>query len=189
MKKFASPSFTWLACAALLACVPGLTACGGEEAPPTPTDNTEAAATGSDTDSGVLSGDHKAYGADLTSSAVITVDDLIARRHEYKDQTVAVEGLVIGVCAKRGCWMEIGGSDGKAVRFKVNDGEIVIPMSAKGSKVVAEGVWTHVFHTVEQLREMEQKHADEAGEEFDPESITEPVDYWQLKGLGAKIDV
>ncbi len=186
MKNTASPSFTWLA-AALLACIPGLTACGGEE---TPTEaNANPAAEGEITDTGILTGDSKAYGADLTSEAVITVDELLANRHSYRDQTVAVEGLVIGVCAKRGCWMEIGGSDGKAVRFKVNDGEIVIPMTAKGSKVVAEGVWTHVFHTVEQLREMRKKHAEEEGEEFDPSTVTEPLDYWQLKGLGAKIDV
>ena len=189
MKHTPSPSFTWIVRAALLACVPCLTACGGEESSDLPPANTQTPAVGISTDSGVLSGDTKDYGAELTSAKVITVDELLANRHSYKDQTVAVNGIVIGVCAKRGCWMEIGGSDGKAVRFKVNYGEIVIPMTAKGSKVVAEGVWTHVFHTVEQLREMEAKHAEEAGEEFDPESITKPIDYWQLKGLGAKIDV
>lgn len=182
MKQSASPFFAWIAPAMLLVLIPGLASCGGEE---TPADGgTEAAVT----DTGVASGDGKSYGNDLTVENVITVDELLEHRHSYKDQTVAVKGTIVGVCAKRGCWMNIGGSDGKAVRFKVNDGEIVIPVSAKGSQTVAEGVWTHVYQSVEQVREERKKHAEEAGEEFDPSTVTEPVDYWQLKGLGARID-
>lgn len=200
MKDSSSPSFHWIACAIALACFAGLTACGGEESPTegdvnSSTESGVSAESGVGpqdaaelADTGILSGDVKSYGADLASDKVITVDELLDNRHSYQDQTVAVRGLVVGVCAKRGCWINIGGSDGKAVRFKVNDGEMVFPMTAKGNNVVAEGVWTRIYYSVEQLREMEAKRAAEAGEEFDPETITEPYLAWQLKGLGAKID-
>ncbi len=169
------------------ACALSLFACGGEE---TPTGESGSGETEVVADSGTpdSSGDFKSYGTTLTGAEALTVDALLADRHIYLDQTVEVTGIVVGVCEKRGCWINIGGSDGKAVRFKVNDGEIVFPMSAKGSVVRAEGVWTRNVISVEQLREMEAKHAAEAGEDFDPETITEPIINWQLKGLGAKID-
>ncbi len=130
----------------------------------------------------------KAYGAELSGVDAVSVHDLLANRHSYVDKAVQVAGTVVGVCAKRGCWIEIGGNDGESLRFKVEDGEMIFPVSAKGSVVRAEGVWTKIYYSIEELRTMRAERAAEAGEEFDPETVTEPYLAWQLKGVGAEID-
>jgi hypothetical protein len=55
-------------------------------------------------------------------------------------KTVRIEGTVAAVCPMRGCWMDIAGDRGETIRIKVKDGEVVFPQTAKGKRVVAEGV-------------------------------------------------
>ncbi len=130
----------------------------------------------------------KAYGAELSLSDATTLTELLADRDAFVDKKIRVTGTVVGVCKKRGCWINIGAGEGEKVRFKVQDGVMVFPMSAKGSQVTAEGIWTKQVISVERLREMEAKHAKEEGEDFDPATITEPYIGYQLTGLGAVID-
>ena len=64
---------------------------------------------------------------------------------DYVGKTVRVDGVATAVCEMMGCWMAVAESDAKdapTVRLKVeHEGEIVFPMSAKGKKVSAQGVF------------------------------------------------
>jgi len=142
---------------------------GGAPPPPAPADETE-------------------YGAPLALTAVTPISSLLADWEAYEGKAVQVRGTVVGVCAHRGCWMDIAGTeDFQKVRFKVNDGEMVFPITDKGRVATAEGVVTKLVIPVEQLREAYAARAEAAGEEFDPASITEPQVVWQLQGTGARI--
>ena len=55
----------------------------------------------------VSASDGKAYGAPLTGTDTIKISELFARPDDYVGQTVRVEGLINGVCEKRGCWMSL----------------------------------------------------------------------------------
>jgi hypothetical protein len=128
------------------------------------------------------------YGEALTVAEATPISAILADKEAWIGKTVRVEGTVVGVCEARGCWIEIGGpGEGEKLRFKVEDGVMVFPMSAKGSAVAAEGVWTKISYTVEELRALRAEAAAEAGEEFDPATVTEPFLAWQLKGLGAEV--
>lgn len=132
------------------------------------------------------------YGKELTLTAVTPLAEVYTE--ESVGKRLRVEGIITGVCAKRGCWIEIGGEfkegeeASETVYFKVTDGEIVFPMSIMGSKVVAEGVLEELVSSIEEQREEGAKHAAEAGEEFDPESITEAEVSWLFTGIGARVD-
>ena len=126
------------------------------------------------------------YGAELDVTGSTPIADLYS--DEFVGQKVRVEGTIVNVCAKRGCWIEIGAEGGDTVIFKVNDGEIVFPMKAKGSQVVAEGMWGKTVVSIEEQREEGAKHALENGEEFDPASVTEAQVYWRMSGIGARVD-
>jgi hypothetical protein len=71
---------------------------------------------------------------------------------------------------------------------KVEDGVIVFPMSARGHRAVVEGVVEEVSLTLEEAIEQAKHHAEEQGLEFDPESVTGPTTYYQLRGIGAVIE-
>ncbi|MCB9892325.1 MAG: DUF4920 domain-containing protein [Planctomycetes bacterium] len=129
-----------------------------------------------------------AYGMGLTLTDFTKVDDILADPASFEGKRVLVKGNAVKVCEKRGCWVQIAGEEPfKAILVKVNDGEIVFPLSCRGKEVTVEGMVEKIETPVETLREAAKKKADEAGETFDPESITEPKITWRIKGLGAKI--
>jgi hypothetical protein len=87
----------------------------------------------------------KLYGKELTGSETVALSELMKNPDTYVGKTVRVEGLVVDVCAKRGCWMELAGDqEFQSIKIKVDDGVIVFPMEAKGKKAVAEGVFTRI---------------------------------------------
>jgi hypothetical protein len=99
---------------------------------------------------------------------------------DFVGKTIRVDGVATAVCEMMGCWMAVapeGEPAGKTVRLKVEDGVIVFPVSAKGKKVSAEGVFEVVGS--------DGDGAEAAGEhaQQDPKASTR----YQLKATGAII--
>jgi hypothetical protein len=133
-------------------------------------------------------GEGKAYGKELTESDIVPISKLLAAPDEFVGEQVKVEGRIVGVCAKRGCWMELAGDEEfQSMRIKVDDGVIVFPMEAKGHLAVAEGVFTKIELTLEQTQKMAQHECEERGEKYDAANVTEPGVIYQIAGLGAVI--
>lgn len=129
------------------------------------------------------------YGGDLKLEEQTKVSDIVSSPDEYLGKRVQIEGQVVGVCSKRGCWMDIAGDkDFEKLRVKVNDGEIVFPMEAKGKNAVVEGELYKVTITEEQQIKQAKHRAEHHGEELDLSKIKGPKYYYMLKGLGAEIE-
>jgi len=46
---------------------------------------------------------------------------------------VLIEGTIVDVCTNIGCWIELRGeASGQKIRVKVEDGEIVFPVTIRG---------------------------------------------------------
>jgi hypothetical protein len=130
----------------------------------------------------------KKYGADLSLSEKTEISKILADSESFVGKKVLVEGTVIGVCAKRGCWIELSGEkEYEKIRVKVNDGEIVFPMEAKGKKALVEG---EIFSLVVEGEgcggDCEgEEHKDEDKENCEHTKTTKKV--YMIKGLGAEI--
>ncbi len=121
-------------------------------------------------------------------SDTVLISDLLADPAKYIDQTVRVSGTVVGVCAKRGCWMDIASDkEFQTIQVKVTDGEIVFPMEIMGETAVAEGVFTGIPMTMEQTCNYLEHEAKCQGKEFDRESVEGPTTFYRLTGLGAVV--
>jgi hypothetical protein len=86
-------------------------------------------------------------GAGVALKEVTPIEDVIARPADFVGKTIRVDGVATAVCTHMGCWMAVapeGDAQGATVRVKVDDGVIVFPVTAKGSKVSAEGVFEAV---------------------------------------------
>ena len=130
----------------------------------------------------------KLYGSELVGEQVVTIAQVMDDPDSFNGKVVRVEGLVTDVCTKRGCWFEMAGDrPGMKMRFKVRDGDMVFPPSAKGQRAVAEGTVSVRTLSLEDTRKFEAHMAEDAGKEFDPESVTEPMVIIQLEGRGAVI--
>jgi hypothetical protein len=84
-----------------------------------------------------------------------------------------------------GCWMYLADDQGRKIRIKVNDGEIVFPNDGAGRIATAEGVFTKM--TREQLIEQAQDEAESSKRPFDPASIKSGTVEYQIQGTGAVI--
>lgn len=108
------------------------------------------------------------------------IKDVIAQPRDFVGKTIRIDGVATAVCAHMGCWMAIapdGDENGATVRLKVEDGVIVFPVSAKGKKVSAEGVFEAVGNSPESM-EAAGEHA-----KADPKASQQ----YQLKATGAVI--
>lgn len=136
-----------------------------------------------------VSGEGTAYGEGVGKGQPVKVSELLAHPDDFVGKHVRVEGLITDVCPKRGCWMELASDrEFETIRFKVEDGVIVIPMDAKGKRAEAEGVFTKIEITKEQALAHARHMAEEKGEAFDPEKAGDlPTVIYQLQGTGAVI--
>ena len=97
-------------------------------------------------------GDAAEYGDGVTLEEAVAVETLLGSPDDYLGKTVRVDGVITGVCKKRGCWMQVTNPEtGNGVRIKVDDGVIVFPYTAMGKKASAEGVFDAITLTPEQV--------------------------------------
>lgn len=127
------------------------------------------------------------YGAGLTQAEATTVSALHEDAEALEGKLVRVDGTVADVCPRRGCWIEVVDAGGASIRVKVNDGDIVFPLSAKGKHIAVEGTLEKIEMTEEEARDWKAHLAEEKGEEFDPSTVTGPEVMWRIKGTGAEI--
>ena len=130
----------------------------------------------------------KKYGAGVTVTETLSIAHVRARLDELQGKRVRIQGQVLDVCPKRGCWFEMAGDKpGEQMRFKVRDGVMVFPMSAKGKYAVAEGVVRKIPLNLEQTRRVLKHEAEEYGKPYDPSKVTAPITLVRLDGVGAVI--
>jgi len=130
----------------------------------------------------------KVYGEGVTGEDVVLVSDLLAKPDEFIGKTVRVKGTAVGVCAHRGCWINVSGDkEGETVRVKVQDGVIVFPPEIVGDTVIAEGVWTANELTMEQTKKICAAQAREEGKDFNEGEVTTCMTLYQITGTGAVV--
>ncbi len=135
----------------------------------------------------VLAAD-KVFGEGVGKAPLVKVSELLEHPEKWVDKPVRVEGLVTGVCKKRGCWMEIAGDkEFQSIRFKVQDGVMVFPAEVVGHRAEVEGTFVKVVLSKEQALARAKHHAEEHGEEFDPSSVEGPVTFYMIRGTGAVV--
>lgn len=87
--------------------------------------------------------DETTLGAGVSIKEATPIATILAAPDAFVGKTIRVDGVATAVCEDMGCWMSIASEADaeKTIRVKVEDGVIVFPMSAKGKKVSAEGVF------------------------------------------------
>jgi hypothetical protein len=120
-------------------------------------------------------------GAGVALKEATPIAQVTAKPEEFVGKTIRIDGVATAVCQEMGCWMSVAAEndlEGKTVRLKVEDGVIVFPVSAKGKKVSAEGVF-------EAIGAADEHGNEAAGEHAKKDSKAEKK--YQLKATGAII--
>ncbi len=138
--------------------------------------------------SSLLVGAETKVGKPLTAKESVAIATLLDKPADYVGKTVQVKGKVVEVCQAMGCWMYLADAQGKKIRVKVNDGEIVFPKDGAGRNATAEGVFTKLDLTREQAVERAREEAKDTGRKFDPASIKSGTVIYQIQGTGAVLE-
>jgi hypothetical protein len=129
------------------------------------------------------------YGQPITVQETTRVSDILDNPDQYIGKDVRVEGMIVEVCARRGCWMEIAGDrQYEKMKIKVEDGVIVFPLSARGKKALVQGKVEAVSMGIGEAKRYFAHQAREKGTTFDPSTVTGPVSFYQIRATGAVID-
>lgn len=138
----------------------------------------------------LLAEDVKKYGKEITSTKKVKVSEILENPKNYEGKKVLIEGTILNVCAKRGCWIELASDkEFETIRVKVKDGEIVFPMELKGKTALVEGE----FYSFEVELDAEcagkecGDHKKEGEEEGCEHGEKQVKTIYQIKGLGAEI--
>jgi hypothetical protein len=118
-------------------------------------------------------------GTGVTLKEATPIKSVIERPREYVGKSIRIDGVATAVCSHMGCWMAVapeGDDKAGTVRLKVDDGVIVFPVSAKGRKVSAEGVF-------EAVGDEESKEAAGEHQKHDAKASGQ----YQIKATGAVI--
>ncbi len=137
-----------------------------------------------------LAADAEIYGDGVTLEEATPIAKILADPDAYIGKTVRVEGGVLDVCPKKGCWIEIGDED-ENIRIKVDDGVIVFPAAAGGKIAAAQGEVEAIEMTRERYLDWLAHLAEEKGEAFDAASADVgdgPFRMIRIRGTGARIE-
>ena len=128
------------------------------------------------------------FGGVVDRTKLVEVADILAKPQSYLQQQVTVKGTVEAVCQKKGCWMQFAADTNQPTfRIKVKDGDMVFPVSAKGKTAYASGTLDPIEMDLESTREYLAHKAEEQGEDFDPQSVTEAITLYQLVPVAVEI--
>jgi len=129
------------------------------------------------------------YGKGVGNKEAVAISTIYDDPASYVGKSVTVEGLIVDVCSRRGCWMSLASDRAfETLRVKVADGEIVFPITARGKNAVVQGKIQEIKMTMEQAIEFKKHQAQESGKPFDPATVTGPVTLYQIYATGAVIN-
>ena len=111
---------------------------------------------------------------------------IMANPELYVDKSITVKGKIDKACKVKGCWADIVSGDEK-LRIKVADDVIVIPLYTIGHDAYATGVLKRYDYSLKKTIAYLEHMAKDAGEAFDPASVTEPMSFYQLQADGIRI--
>lgn len=135
-----------------------------------------------------LAAQEKKFGKALTLTQATKVSEIYASPEKFNGKRVMVEGPVVDVCAEMGCWLALGSDqEFQTIRFKVEDGVMVFPMSAKGMNARVEGVISVDVLTEAQQIAAGEEMAREKKTTFDPKKVKGPKTSIMIKGEGAVV--
>lgn len=133
--------------------------------------------------------DMQTYGEKPVLTEATMISAILESPEDFVGKKVLVKGKILDVCEKQGCWIDIAGDKpGQMIKVKVNDGEIVFPMSTKGKEAIAEGEVYKIEMNEEEAISYMEHVAEEKGATFDAASVSGPMTLYQVKGSGAMIE-
>ncbi len=111
------------------------------------------------------------YGDKISPEGAIKAEKIKETLGSNDSLSMKVEGKIVDVCQKKGCWMELALNDGENIRVTFKDYGFFVPKDAGGKTVIIDGYAYNDTTTVAELRH----YAEDGGKSKEEiEKINEP---------------
>lgn len=94
----------------------------------------------------------KSFGTGVNAGNLVPVSKMESAMGTLKTTEMKVEGQVVDVCKKKGCWMTLKMPSGEPIRVTFKDYAFFMPMDIVGKKVALDGIAKQQTISVETLR-------------------------------------
>jgi hypothetical protein len=123
------------------------------------------------------------YGSEIKATQAVPLDRILKNYEKYDDKDVVMEATVNKVCASKGCWMTLQGSN-KTFRVKFHDYSFFVPLSLMGKKVWVQGLIER-----DELSINETKHylEDAGASKEEIAKVTRPTFEYSIIAKGVKL--
>lgn len=134
---------------------------------------------------------YEGYGLDITPEGAVPIQAVAAEADAYTDRNIKVEGTIVKVCQKKGCWLTLdAGADQTPIRVNVDKEEdgaykFTFPKDIDGQRVVIEGYFEKKTISVDMLRHLAE---DDGASQEAIDAITEPKDEYWMTASGALVE-
>lgn len=116
---------------------------------------------------------YEVYGdSTITPEGAVDASELLAMLEGVDSIEAKVTGEVLGVCKKKGCWMDVDLGDGKNMTVRFKDYGFFVPLNSEGRKATINGIAKVDTQSIDWLRH-KAHDAGKSQEEID--AITEPI--------------
>lgn len=127
------------------------------------------------------------YGAEVDAAQALPAEAVLADAERYAGQPVTVEGRVVEVCQKKGCWLTLDAGEGRGIRIltaRTPEGDYVytVPKDLSGQRAVVHGTLK-----AETMSADEQRHlAEDAGEDVSARTFEDRT-VLQIMAAGVRV--
>ena len=123
------------------------------------------------------------FGTGITKGdAPAPVLDALKNPAKFIEKTVRLEGRIMEVCQKKGCWMQIG-TERHPMLVKFKDYAFFVPKDASGRTAIVEGTMSMKQETVEQTKH----YLEDAGKKDEAAKVTEGRKLYHFLASGVAI--
>lgn len=111
------------------------------------------------------------FGDSISPASAIKASEVKAKLGKQDSAAMVVEGKIVDVCQKKGCWMEVELGNSETMRVTFKDYGFFVPKDAAGKTVIMDGYAYSDTTTVAELRH----YAEDGGKSKEEiAKITEP---------------
>ncbi len=116
---------------------------------------------------------YEVYGdSTINPEGAVSSTELLAMLDGKDSIEVKVTGEVLGVCKKKGCWMDVDLGEGKNMTVRFKDYGFFVPMNSEGRMATMNGIAKVDTQSVDWLK---HKAFDAGKSQEEIDAITEPV--------------
>jgi len=128
------------------------------------------------------------YGAKISLSNYLELSEIMKDPEQYVGKRVLVEGKVVMICARKGCWMDIeSNKTNEVVHINIPSDMFTFTMSAQDREVHIEGIMERKDMSKEEAITWYANKAEDAGLKFDPKTVTGPESVYLINAIGAEL--